>query len=77
MSKPCPLYDMCIYKTAPCKVQYPDDGCVLYRWFKVLISKEKKESHIKGTKSKLTVADERAWDPGRPLTIDEAHNYYK
>ncbi len=36
-----------------------------------------KETNIKGTKSKLTVADERAWDPGRPLTIDEAHYYYK
>jgi hypothetical protein len=37
----------------------------------------RKETHVKGTKSKLTVVDERAWDPGRPLTIDEAHNYYK
>lgn len=36
-----------------------------------------KETHIKGTKSKLTVVDEHAWDPGRPLTIDEAQNYYK
>ena len=36
-----------------------------------------KETHTKGTKSNLSVVDERAWDPGRPLTIDEAHYYYK
>ena len=39
----CPWYDMCIYKTATCRVRYPDNGCVLYRWFKELISKGDKE----------------------------------
>ncbi len=38
--KCCPWYDMCIYKTATCRVRYPDNGCVLYRWFKELMSKE-------------------------------------
>ncbi len=42
MSECCPWYDMCIYKTATCSVRYPDNGCVLYRWFKELISKENK-----------------------------------
>jgi len=36
-----------------------------------------KETNIKGIKSELTVVDEHAWDPGRPLTVDEAHYYYK
>ena len=40
MSECCPWYDMCIYKTATCRVRYPDNGCVLYRWFKELVSKE-------------------------------------
>lgn len=29
-------------------------------------------------KNKVSKTDSStAWDPGRPLTIDEAHNYYK
>lgn len=38
--KCCPWYDMCIYKTAVCMSRYPDEGCVLFRWFKELINKE-------------------------------------
>ena len=41
MNKPCPWYDMCIYKTATCKVRYPDEGCVLFRWFKELIKESR------------------------------------
>ena len=40
MSKCCPWYDMCACKTATCRVQYPDEGCVLFRWFKDLISED-------------------------------------
>lgn len=43
--KCCPWYDMCIYKTAVCRVRYPDEGCVLYRWFKEFISKEENEKN--------------------------------
>lgn len=41
----CPWYDMCVHKTATCRVRYPDEGCVLYRWFKKLILEENKNDN--------------------------------
>ncbi len=36
-SKLCILFPKCPYLTAVCRVDLPDDGCYVYRWFKQLI----------------------------------------
>ena len=46
----CPWYDTCVHKTATCRVRYPDEGCVLYRWFKELIMEENKNDKTRDNK---------------------------
>lgn len=39
----CNLMGGCIYATAVCRTEEPDDGCYVYRYMKSIMEKEQKE----------------------------------
>lgn len=44
---------------------------------KVDIPEPKKKKRKTNNRKKKETVNEKAWDPGRPLTVDEAYYYYK
>lgn len=62
----CLFYETCSFRTAVCKVQQPDNGCPVYRYFKELIVKDY-EKRLKADLKAILVdlqLEIREHDPG-------------